>query len=269
MATPVTPWNARLVPVGLAGLTLVLTAVFLFAHWHYPGVPAAGTETGGWRDWADQGRYIEAARAWAAWDLTPARHWYPPGYPLLAAPFLRITPYDRFLLPNLACLIASLWLCAAVGRRVFPENRFASLWGAGAFLVASVGTLAGLKSWLVPWTTTPAATLTFAAFVAVLRLAERPGSGRALLAGAAIGGITWFRPGDAVPVALAAAAALTPRLLSMPIRAAAGVAVASVLGTAATAGIAALVIAATSGFGPDTYYALSAHQGFEFQLLPL
>jgi hypothetical protein len=263
------PGQSRLVLMGLAGLTLALTAVFLFAHARYPGLPAPGTETGGWRDWADQSRYIEAARAWAEWDLTPARHWYPLGYPLLAAPFLRITPHDRFLLPDLACLIASQFACAALARRMFPQSRFASLWGAGAFLAASVGTLPGLKSWLIPWSTTPAAALTFAAFVAVLRLAERPGIGRALLAGGAIGGIVFFRPGDAAPVALAAAVALTPRLLTMPIRPAAGVAAASVLAAAVVAALAACIIAVTSGFGPGTYYALSAHQGFELRLLPL
>jgi hypothetical protein len=91
--------QSRLVPLGLAGLTLVLTAVFLIAHSHYTGLPAAGAETGGWRGWADQSRYIEAARAWAAWDLTPARHWYPPGYPLMGAPFLRITPHDASCRP--------------------------------------------------------------------------------------------------------------------------------------------------------------------------
>jgi hypothetical protein len=269
MPTGVTRWQSRIVPLGLAGLTLVLTAVFLVAHFHYHGVPSAGTETGGWRDWADQSRYIEAARAWSEWDLTSARHWYPPGYPLLAAPFLRITPTDRFLLPDLGCLIASQFLCAALARRMFPQGRFASLWGAGAFLVASVGTLPGLKSWLAPWTTTPAAALTFAAFVAVLRLAERPGIARALLAGGAIGGIIWFRPADSVPVALAAAVALVPRLFAMPIRPAAGIAAASVLAAAAMAALAAAVIAATTGFGPGTYFAQSAHEGFEFRLLPL
>jgi hypothetical protein len=269
MPTAETFRQTRLILLGHAALTLLLAAIFLFAHAHYLGVPAAYTEAGGWSTWADQAKYLEAARAWAAWDLTAARHWYPPGYPLLGAPFLPITPFDRFLLPNLGCLIASQYACAALARRMFPHNRYASLRGAAAFLVASVGTIAGLKSWLIPWTTTPAAALTFMAFVAVLRLAEHPGIGRALLAGSAIGGIVFFRPTDAAPVALAAAAALAPRLLSLPIRTASAVAVASVCAAMATAALAAAIIAATSGFGPDTYYALSAHFGFDLRLLPL
>ena len=132
-------WRPPLVSIELAALTLLLTAVFLIAHARYPGLPTAGTETGGWRDWSDQRHYIDAARAWAAWDLTPERHWYPPGYALLGAPFLRITPHDRFLLPDLACLIACLFACAALARRMFPDSRFAAPWGAAAFLVASVG----------------------------------------------------------------------------------------------------------------------------------
>jgi hypothetical protein len=260
--------RSLIAPIGLACLTLAMVAVFLVAHAFYPGVPATGRETGGWRDWSDQPRYIEAARAWSEWDLTPGRHWYPPGYSLFAAPLLRLTPHDRFLLPNLACLVASLFASAALARRMFPHHRFVSLYGAAAFVVASVGTLQALKSGLVPWTTTPAAGLTFTALVAVLRLAEQPGIGRALLAGCAVGGIMFLRPGDAVPVAFAAAVALTTCLLTLPIRRAAAVA-ASVIAAVAASGAAAGIIAATSGFGAGTYYDLSARIGFEFRLLPL
>jgi plasmid stabilization system protein ParE len=261
--------QSLVVPIGLTGLALVLVAIFVFVHSRYLGVPSYGTETGGWRDWADQSKYIEAARAWAEWDLTPARHWYPPGYSLLAAPFLWVTPHDRFLLPNLACMLTGQFACAALARRMFPQHRYAALWGAGAFLVVSESTIPALRTWIVPWTTTPAAALTLAALVAVLRLAEHPGIGRALFAGGAIGGIVFFRPSDAAPVAFAAALTVTPGLLAMPIRYAAGVVAAAVLAAAAASGTAAAVIAATSGFGPGTYYDISAKIGFEFRLLPL
>jgi hypothetical protein len=78
----------------------------------------------------------------------------------------------------------------------------------------------------------------------------------------------FFRPGDAVPVAFAAAVALTPCLLTLPIRRAAAVA-ASVIAAVAASGAAAGTIAATSGFGAGTYHDLSARIGFEFRLLPL
>ena len=258
-----------LVSPGLIGLALLLAAVFLIAHAYYPGLPAAGTEIGGWRTWADQSRYIEAARAWARWDLSPSSHWYPPGYALLGSLLLPLTPHDRFLLPNLACLVASQFACTALARRLFPENWFASLLGAGAFLIASIGTMPGLKSWLIPWSTTPSATLTFAALVAILRLSERPSISSALLAGSAIGGITLFRPGDAAPVALAAVVALTPILLALPTRRAIGIAAAAVLTTVVWIAVTVGIIDATSGLGLGTYSALSARLGFEFRLLPL
>jgi hypothetical protein len=261
--------ESLLVLPGLWGCTILLMTVFVIAHSHYPGLPAPRTETGGWDAWSDQSHYIEAARAWAHGNLSPALHWYPPGYALLGAPFLPLTPHDRFLLPDLACLIVSQFACAALGRRLFPEYRFARLLGAGAFLIASIGTFRGLVSWLIPWSTTPSAALTLVAFVAILRLAEQPCVSRALAAGSAIGGITLFRPGDAVPVALAAAIALAPAMFAVPIRRAAGMVVAAVLATGAWVAVTVAIIDATSGFGPGTYYALSDKFGFEFRLLPL
>jgi hypothetical protein len=56
----------------------------------------------------------------------------------LAAPIQRLTSYDRFLLSNLACLVASLFACVTFARRMFPHHRFANLYGAAAFVVASV-----------------------------------------------------------------------------------------------------------------------------------
>lgn len=101
---------------------------------------------------------------------------------------------------------------------------------------------------------------------AALRTSRRhPG----LLAGSAIGGITLFRPGDAVPVAVAAGIMLAPVLLALPIRRAIGIAAAAVLATGAWTAITAGLILATSGFEPGTYYALSARYGFEFRSLPL
>jgi hypothetical protein len=122
---PIEPGRSPIVPIGLAGLALALIAIFLFVHSRYLGLPSYGTETGGWRDYADQSKYIEAARAWSEWDLTPSRHWYPPGYALMAAPFLWLTPHDRFLLPNLACMLTCQLACVALARRMFPYHRFA------------------------------------------------------------------------------------------------------------------------------------------------
>jgi hypothetical protein len=253
----------------LVSLSVLLCAVFLYAHSRYPGVPSANGETGGWNDWNDQSLYIRAAQAWAIGDLSSGQHAYPPGYALLAAWMRPITPGDRFLLPNIACLIVSQWACASLSIRMFPRLRFARAVGAAAFLIASVGTVIALKSWLVPWTSTPAAAMTLLTLVAVLRLSERPSALRAALAGAALGAIVIFRPADSAPVALASSLAMLPTLIALPVRRAVVVATIAILSSSAMLGIAALLTGISSGFGPASYIALSKAVGFEFRLLPM
>eukprot|EP01037_Dinobryon_pediforme_P014972 gene14972-15111_t len=262
------PHESRLTRAALALLVLATCAVFLAAHWFYPGLPSVD-ETGGWRDWVDQGRYLRAAQAWQAGDLSAGAHWYPPGYPMMAALFSRITPHDRFLLPNLACVVISQMACAALAVRLFPGLRWARCIGALAFLVASVGTLPGLKLWLVPWTTTPATACILLTLVLVLRLAERPNAARAASAGLALSAILLFRPGDIAPLALASGLAMIPVLARQTLRQNAAILASAFCAFAAVAAATYALIAATSGFGPDTYYGQSAQVGFEWRLLPL
>lgn len=254
--------------LAVAALCLTLAATFLAAHAVFPGLPSL-QETGGWRAWNDQGLYLRAAQAWAEGDLQSARHWYPPGYSLLASLLLRVTPHDRFLLPNLASLLICQLACAGLALRLFPKIRWAAAIGAAAFLVASVGTLPGLKSWLIPWTTTPAAAAILVGLLAVLRLAERPGKGRAVAAGAALGAIVLFRPGDVLPAALASILVMVPVLWRLPLRHALAISLCVTAGVLALGGMALTLIAVTTGFGPDTYYGQSAATGFEWRLLPL
>lgn len=261
--------KAAFVPPGLIALGLLTAAWFLTAHVLAPAPYVGTAPTGLHALGVDQSHYLAGARAWAQWNLKPALHWYPPGYSLLGAPFLTITPHDPFLVPDLACLLVSQFACAGLARRLFPDNRFAPLLGAGAFLIASIGTVAGALSWVMPWTTTPSATLVLVSLLAVLRLGERPGAHRALVAGSAIGAIALFRPGSAVPVAIAASVAIAPVLLRLPLRRAIWIGAAAVLAASAWVALTVGIIAATSGFGPGTYYALSSAIGFDVGLLPL
>jgi hypothetical protein len=254
--------------LALVALCLIMAVVFLAAHAVYPGLPSV-QETGGWRDWNDQGLYLRASQAWAEGDLRAASHWYPPGYPLMASALLRITPHDRFLLPDLASLLICQLVCARLAIRLFPALRWAAALGAACFLVASLGTLPGLKSWLIPWTTTPAAAAILLTLLAVLRLAEQPGPGRALAAGAALGAIVLFRPGDVMPVALAACVVMLPVLWRLKLRRALVVSCCAAVAASCLVGLALALTAATTGFGPETYYGQSAATGFEWRLLPL
>ena len=244
-------------------LLLVLMSMFLLGQVLTSGHPAPGSETGGWAAGYDQAMYIKASRSWASLDFRGTQHWYPPGYALLAAPFGHITPWDRFMLPNLASLIAGQLACAAIARRFFGDWKYARAAGAGAFLIGSVGTTAGLVSWLMPWSTTPATAATFLSFLAVIRLSEDFTWKRALVAGIAVGSIVCFRPSDVIAVVLAIGVFLLSQLYTLDWKRASVVVAGCVAGGLAIVALAFLAVAATSGFGADTYYAISARIAFE------
>lgn len=253
----------RLRLVAHAALISILIFVFLAAHASLPSGP-----TPPWSVAWDQSRYITASAAWSILDLSPSRHWYPPGYSILGALFERITPYDSFLVPNIACLVISQLASASIARRMFPDWRNAGPLGAIIFLTTTIGTSLGLLSWLVPWTTTPATATILLALIAALRLIERPNLTRALLAGTAIGAIAFFRPSDAVPVAIAAELVVVPYLIQTTRKNAFAVVGGLIFGFLTASGTTAVIIAITSGFGADTYYDLSSRYGFELGLIP-
>ncbi len=101
----------------LLGLVLA-TSAYARLYAAHPWLPAAARLDQGWWTWWDQGRYLDAALAWAAGDLDPSRHFYLPGYPLLAAPFVHLTPAQPFWWPDLACLLAAMMLFALLAARL-------------------------------------------------------------------------------------------------------------------------------------------------------
>ena len=246
---------------GCALLLVCLTAAAQMAH--FPG--AAGMFSG-----KDQGFYLEAARAWAGFDLSPERHHYLPGYPLLGASFVWLTPWQPFLMPDLLCLLASLALFVRIARRLAPQ------WG-GAIpaLCFSVAVLSGkwmfLWLWVMPWSSTGSAPLQFAALLLALRLGERVAPGRAFALGLCVALIGAFRPSDAG--VLAAGCGLYTIFVLRQQRVGAGVwgrvAVAGGLGVLAGALPWIAAHAAIFGAGPGPYMQKVASIGFEWRLLPL
>ena len=78
-----------------AVFALIAGAIYLaqYASWmsYWGGIPL-------WRDWADQGRYLASAKAFASLDFDPAQHFYPPLYALVAAPFVWLGSSQPFSL---------------------------------------------------------------------------------------------------------------------------------------------------------------------------
>ncbi len=236
-------------------------------HAAHPLGPDSILPASAWFGWADQAAYFLAAHGWATGDLSPALHLYPAGYALLAAPFVRFMPGEPFYLPNLLCWVASLWLFAALatqlGRGVFGTRAAGGL----LFFLATVASSRAFYSWEVPWTSTPAATLAFAAWLAALRFLHGASLRAAAAAAVLAGGIVLFRPTDAtvlmsgIGLTLTLAALRRPR--PMPALA--------VIGLAFCVGPGLLLWThwLTHGWTLGKYFEVSRLTGFEWRLLPL
>ncbi len=233
-----------------------------------PRQPPAGF---GWWSWSDQHFYLESALAWAQGRLDPALHWYPPGYPLLGAAFTRLTPLDPFMLPDLACVVAALWLVAALGGQLVGRAALGRSAGVWLFVASTALPKTVMWAWVVPWTTTPAAVGLLASLLAAIRLVRRPAQSDAMLAGFAAVATMAFRPGDAAVVgglcAVVACAALLRRWPGW--RGGGGIAAAALLGAAVPAVLFGTAYLAVDGLRPDGYLVSSAAYGFEWRLLPL
>ena len=225
----------------------------------------------GWWSWLDQHFYLESALAWAHGRLDPALHWYPPGYPLMGAAFARLTPTDPFMLPDLICVVGSLWLFAAIGGHLFGRAALGRSLGAWVFVATTALPKRVMSAWVIPWTTTPAALCLLACLFATIRMARRPSRGDAFLAGFAAAAAVAFRPADAAVVggicAVASCCAIGLRWPGW--RAAGGVVLAAVAGAAVPLlGFGAAYLA-VDGLRADGYLLSSAGYGFEWRLLPL
>ncbi len=224
----------------------------------------------GWWAWWDQGLYQRAAVAWAHGVTDPVFHWYLPGYPLLGAMFVHLTPADPFMLPDLACLIGTLWLfCGIVSclLDISPPPLRVPM-ACCLFVASTVLPFRTLWSWVVPWTTTPETLAIYGTLFGAIRLIERAERRDAFLIGFASVAIAGFRPADAAVVVLFVAVVTVPvlfsrrpRRLSLPAAALCGA-----LTPLVVLGGAYLVV-----WGPrlSGYLVLSNQIGFEPRLLAL
>ena len=243
----------------------VLLSLLSYA-WRMAHHVARPTDTfRGWWGWFDQGMYLRATQAWAAGQLDPALHWYFPGYPLLAAPFLAVTPIDPFIVPDVLCLglagLSFVALCARLVPRPGVPTLAAIVW-----TVTITASPLGMRMWVEPWTTTPAAVLTYASLWLLLRQIDRPSARDAAGLGLAAGAVLLFRPTDAA--VLLVITGLVAGLVVLRRRDWRS-AVAGLGGVAVAILVFAGLYTALYGLTQSQYLAGSGTIGFEWRLLPL
>ena len=254
--------------LAVVSVVLLLTTVaYVWAHANHVAVLRSPAFPEWWQ-WNDQSKYLRAMRAWLAGDLSPALHWYFPGYPLLGAAFSLLTPTQPFYLADLLCLLAFGAAFAQVAGRLAPDLRFARAGGALVFLVTVPLASYELKSFVEPWTTTPTAPLTLFAILQAFRLWDRPTSPRAAMLGLLTASVILFRPVDVAPLLLAmvasSAVALRHQWRSFG---------RLVVAAGAGGSVPVLVVAALHltifGLHRGLYLEQSAETGFEWRLIPL
>ena len=272
-------WGKRLDLACLTLASLILSVQFL--RLHAVIAPSAAPDLAFLRDphatptaamvwwaWWDQGLYQKAAVAWANGVTDPVFHWYLPGYPLLGAAFVHVTPVDPFLLPNLASLLGTLWLFCGVASRLLSDVPLRIPAACGLFVATTVLPPRVLWSWVVPWTTTPETFCIFGALLGAIRLVEGGRRRNAVLTGLATAAIAGFRPADAAVVGLAICAVAGPALLSRHRR------LPGILAAAAAGALIPLLVfggayLGTWGTRLSSYLLLSSQIGFEPRLFAL
>ena len=146
----------RRLPMLVSLVGFALTAIYVSSYVGNPAVPGNhGRFPLGWWGWWDQSQYLLSAQSFAHADFAPAHHWYPLGYALLGAPFLLLSGSHPYLLPDLACLLATYAAFLLFARTVGVGPRWAAL----LFLLASSGSEAIRNVWAEPWNTSLSAAL--------------------------------------------------------------------------------------------------------------
>ena len=177
------PW------VLLAVVAGIYVAAYIVDPLHPGEAPPAARQ--GWWSWADQTKYVEAATMLADGRVDRDGYYYPLGYSVLGAAFVRVWPAHPFFLPNLALVLA----IAALGWRL--ARRWLSPLATLALAVGFVATHTALLrlTLVVPWNTIAVQAALFAGLW--LTLARR--DARALVALAGLAALTYLvRPADAV-----------------------------------------------------------------------
>lgn len=150
----------------LLGALAVVYAVAYFSHPLFPG-HGAGAVANGWWTWTDQQRYLREAGAIARGALGADTYFYPVGYPVLGALFVRWLPANPFFVPDLLLVLAA----AAAWWRIVTRwlGTVEALGVMAAFALTHHAVLADTV--VVPWNTLATQAALLAGVAATLELA--------------------------------------------------------------------------------------------------
>jgi len=181
-------------------MALLAVAYFFYLWLSTPAAPGREYPLG-WYGGVDQGFYLLMAQSIAKFELPAKVYFYGPGYPILAAPFVNIFPYDPFLIPNVV-----LWTVYVVAWTysfsLFLPSRDATF--ASLLLIFATPVV---EYFVFPWNSSvTAVSLALLVLIAASRSSKTPGVKEGIAAGALLGWTLSARYVDILfiaPVALA------------------------------------------------------------------
>ncbi len=264
-------FNSRDYAVTIIFLTFIFL-IYAFLFLSHPALPH--DMASGWWGWWDQSQYIKSAKALSRIDLSPAEHWYFPGYALLGAVFYKSMPTHAFFFVDALCLLVTA-LCFIRISRHFGVGTVAAS-AVFAFSTAFNGVI--IEQFVVPWSTTPSCAIIY--IILTLFLNRTADALKFFLMGLLASIVLIIRPMDVISTApvfvfLAANAAIS--LLRSPRNRAGyppdGVSPATLAfliggGLTGLFGV-ALAYYAIYGWAVSPYLAIAQDIGFIFSALPI
>jgi hypothetical protein len=239
-----------------------LTFLYFWRYLGFDALPGNGpANPAGWWTWFDQGKYIDSARALAKSVYDPGRHWYPLGYALLGAPFIKSTPVHPFAFVDLAALLVTYAAFVAFARRL----AIGPVWSVLIFIGAVAGSRILFAQWVIPWNTSVTSALIWCLLALVA--AHMQGVRRPFLIGLLAASIPFVRPAEAILVAIGGAAFILHEVGTGPKRALRDLGLV-VLGALIPVAGYALLHWRIYGLAPSAYMIGSRDVGFTLYDLP-
>lgn len=249
------PVGRNLTPLVQALLIAAVYLLFFFIT--HEKIPDDATVY--WHGWADQDRYRDSILAFARLDFSPGQHWYPLGYPLLAAPLSFLPLWLDLTLLSLGCLYAAYWGFTRVTDRLGIGRLLAVI----LFLASTVAYPRLGEHWITPWTTTLSAALMWQALGRAIQWQDNPAPRRGFILGLILGAIPVTRPADLAVAAIIAAYVL----IGAVTRRRAGALWPIIVGGMLVIAVFLLLHLATYGWALSDYMRLSSEYGLNFRQL--
>jgi hypothetical protein len=202
--------NIRTYPVIIAFLIFVFL-IYTFRFLSHPALPH--DMVSGWWGWWDHRQYIKSAGALSRIDLSPAEHWYFPGYAILGAVFYKSMPLHAFYFVNAICFLVTA-LCFIRISRHFGIGAVAA---SAVFLFSTALNGVVAEQFVIPWSTTPSCAIIYV--ILTLFLNRSTNALKFFLTGLLASAVLIIRPTDVIstaPVFLFLAANAAVGLLRRP-----------------------------------------------------